>query len=100
MRQDVDEGTAVEKWSTVGVTISKGSERVDVKALNLSGMDKEQAEEILKDKDLIPSAKEEANDTVPKGKVIRVGTEEAKAGDTVELFVSSGPKPFRDRCQS
>ena len=92
MRQDVDEGTAVEKLSTVGVTISKGSERVDVKALNLSGMDKKQAEEILKDKDLIPSAKEEANDTVPKGKVIRVGTEEAKAGDTVELFVSSGPK--------
>ena len=92
MRQDVDEGTAVEKWSTVGVTISKGSERVDVKALNLSGMDKKQAEEILKDKDLIPSAKEEANDTVPKGKVIRFGTEEAKAGDTVELFVSSGPK--------
>ena len=92
MRHDVDEGTAVEKWSTVGVTISKGSERVDVKALNLSGMDKKQAEEILKDKDLIPSAKEEANDTVPKGKVIRVGTEEAKAGDTVELFVSSGPK--------
>lgn len=92
MRQDVDEGTAVEKWSTVGVIISKGSERVDVKALNLSGMDKKQAEEILKDKDLIPSAKEEANDTVPKGKVIRVGTEEAKAGDTVELFVSSGPK--------
>lgn len=92
MRQDVDKGTAVEKWSTVGVTISKGSERVDVKALNLSGMDKKQAEEILKDKDLIPSAKEEANDTVPKGKVIRVGTEEAKAGDTVELFVSSGPK--------
>ncbi|MBD9076154.1 MAG: Stk1 family PASTA domain-containing Ser/Thr kinase, partial [Clostridium sp.] len=92
MRQDVDEGTAVEKWSTVGVTISKGSERVDVKALNLSGMDKKQAEEILKDKDLIPSAKEEANDTVPKGKVIRVGTEEAKAGDTVALFVSSGPK--------
>ncbi len=92
MRQDVDEGTAVEKWSTVGVTISKGSERVDVKALNLSGMDKKQAEEILKDKDLIPSAKEEANDTVPKGKVIRVGTEEAKTGDTVELFVSSGPK--------
>lgn len=92
MRQDVDEGTAVEKWSIVGVTISKGSERVDVKALNLSGMDKKQAEEILKDKDLIPSAKEEANDTVPKGKVIRVGTEEAKAGDTVELFVSSGPK--------
>lgn len=92
MRQYVDEGTAVEKWSTVGVIISKGSERVDVKALNLSGMDKKQAEEILKDKDLIPSAKEEANDTVPKGKVIRVGTEEAKAGDTVELFVSSGPK--------
>lgn len=92
MRQDVDEGTAVEKWSTVGVTISKGSERVDVKALHLSGMDKKQAEELLKDKDLIPSAKEEANDTVPKGKVIRVGAEEAKAGDTVELFVSSGPK--------
>ena len=44
MRQDVDEGTAVEKWSTVGVIISKGSERVDVKALNLSGMDKKQAE--------------------------------------------------------
>lgn len=92
MRQDVDEGTAVEKWSTVGVTISKGSDRVDVKALNLSGMDKKQAEELLKEKDLIPAVKEEANDTVTKGNVIRAGTEEAKAGDTVELFVSSGPK--------
>lgn len=92
MRQDVDEGTEVEKWSIVGVTISKGSDHVDVKALNLSGMDKKQAEELLKDKDLIPAVKEESHDTVPKGKIIRVGTDEAKAGDTVELFVSSGPK--------
>lgn len=92
MRQDVDEGTAVEKWSTVGVTISKGSDRVDVKALNLSGMDRKQAEELLKEKDLISAVKEESHDTVPKGKVIRVGKDEAKAGDTVELFISSGPK--------
>lgn len=92
MRQDVDEGTAVEKWSTVGVTVSRGSDRVDVKALNLSGMDKKQAEELLKEKDLVPSVKEEANDTIPKGKVIRAGTDEARAGEMVELFVSSGPK--------
>ena len=31
MRQDVDAGSTVEKWSTVGVTISKGSDRVERK---------------------------------------------------------------------
>ena len=30
MRQDVAEGEVVEKWSTVGVTISKGSDKVDL----------------------------------------------------------------------
>lgn len=36
MRQDVAEGEVVEKWSTVGVTISKGSDKVDLSSLGRS----------------------------------------------------------------
>ena len=91
MRQDVDAGSTVEKWSTVGVTISKGSDRVDVKSLGLSNMDQKKAETLLKEKGLSVSIKEAASDTVAKGKVISWSTDEAKAGDTIELTVSTGP---------
>ena len=43
MRQDVAEGEVVEKWSTVGVTISKGSDKVDLTSLGLEQLSGEDA---------------------------------------------------------
>ncbi len=43
MGQDILAGTVVKKWSTVGVTISKGSDKVDLNALDLTQMTGEDA---------------------------------------------------------
>ena len=92
MRQDVAEGEVVEKWSTVGVTISKGSDKVDLSSLGLEQLSGEDAQKLLKDKELQVTLKEEANDNIETGKVIRYSPQQAKAGDTIELVVSTGPK--------
>ena len=83
MRQDVAEGEVVEKWSTVGVTISKGSDKVDLSSLGLEQLSGEDAQKLLKDKELQVTLKEEANDNVETGKVIRYSPQQAKAGDTI-----------------
>ena len=92
MRQDVAEGEVVEKWSTVGVTISKGSDKVDLSSLGLEQLSGEDAQKLLKDKELQVTLKEEANDNIETGKVIRYSPQQAKAGDTIELVISTGPK--------
>ena len=92
MRQDVAEGEVVEKWSRVGVTISKGSDKVDLSSLGLEQLSGEDAQKLLKDKELQVTLKEEANDNIETGKVIRYSPQQAKAGDTIELVVSTGPK--------
>ncbi len=92
MRQDVAEGEVVEKWSTVGVTISKGSDKVDLTSLGLEQLSGEDAQKLLTDKDLKVDLKEESNDSIETGKVIRYSPQQAKVGDTIELVVSTGPK--------
>ena len=92
MSQTVVEGDAVEKGTDVGVTISLGSDKVDLAALNLTQMTADQAEALLKEKNLLVQRREEPNDTVPQGNVIRYSPETAKAGETVTLYVSTGPQ--------
>lgn len=92
MSQTVVEGDAVEKGTDVGVTISLGSDKVDLAALNLSQMTADQAEALLKEKNLLVQRREEPNDTVPQGNVIRYSPETAKAGENVTLYVSTGPQ--------
>lgn len=92
MRQDVAEGEVVEKWSAVGVTISKGSDKVDLSSLGLEQLSGEDAGKLLRDNGLAVTLKEEANDNIETGKVIRYSPGQAKVGDTVELVVSTGPK--------
>ncbi len=90
MAQATAEGTAVDKWSTVDVTVSKGSDRIDLQALNLLQMTREEAEALLKENFTV-DVKEEFSDTAVKGKVIRFSPQIARVGETVELTVSSGP---------
>ena len=90
--QAVAEGTVVDKWSTVSVTVSKGSDKVSLSSLNLHKMTGTEAANALQEKGLTPETKEEFNDTVPKGNVIRVTPEVAKVGESVQLFVSKGPQ--------
>ncbi len=92
MAQDYDSGTIVKKWDTIGVTISKGSDRVDLNALNLTVMTGAAAKTLLEEKGLTVELKPEYSDSVPKDTVVRYKPEEAKVGDSVELYVSQGPK--------
>ena len=92
MSQTVVEGDAVEKGTDVGVTISLGSDKVDLAALNLTQMTADQAEALLKEKNLLVQRREEPNDTVAQGNVIRYSPETAKAGENVTLYVSTGPQ--------
>ena len=92
MRQDINSGDAVEKWSTVGVTVSKGSDKVDLSALGLLQLTGDQAKALLEEKGLTVQRRDENNAAVPKGNVIRFTPDNAKVGESVTLFVSSGPQ--------
>lgn len=90
MSQTILADTVVDKWSTVNVTVSKGSDKVDLTALNLLEMTAAEATELLENKGLVVVKKEENSDNVVKGNVIRYNPETAKVGDSVEITVSLG----------
>lgn len=91
MAQTITEGSVVDKWSTVDVTLSRGSDKVDLRALNILGMTAEEATELLEEKGLVVKRKDENSDNVVKGNVIRYNPETAKVGESVELTVSLEP---------
>ena len=97
MRQDVDAGSTVEKWSTVGVTISKGSDKVDLNALDLTQMTGEDARLLLEQKGLVVEVREENSDTAIKGNVIRFSPQVVKVGESVSLYVSKGSQNVEGR---
>ena len=90
MSQKIAEGTVVDKWSRVGVTISKGSDKVDLTALGLVQKTYDEARVLLEENELTAQKKEEPSDTVEAGKVIRFSPETAKRGESVTLYVSKG----------
>lgn len=97
MAQEYDAGAVVKKWDTVGVTISKGSDRVDLAGLSLTSMTGGAAKALLEEKGLTAEIKPENSDTVAKDTVIRYQPDTAKVGDSVTLFVSQGPKVVEGR---
>ena len=92
MGQDIPEGQAVERGSSVGVTISKGTDRVVLSEMNLPGMTLTQAQELLEESGLLVTVNREYNDQTPAGQVIRFSPDEAKVGESVTLVVSQGPQ--------
>ena len=90
MRQDILEGTVVKKWSTVKVTISKGSDKIDLGTMNLVQMKGEDAKLLLEQKGLTVKTSEETSATVAKGNVTRFSPQVVKAGESVNLYISKG----------
>ena len=97
MGQDILAGTVVKKWSTVGVTISKGSDKVDLNALDLTQMTGEDARLLLEQKGLVVEVREENSDTAIKGNVIRFSPQVVKVGESVSLYVSKGSQNVEGR---
>lgn len=81
----------VKEGSTVSVVVSKGQEKTTVP--NVKGKEKEEAIKLLEDAKLKVEVIEETSKTVKEGFVISQETapdEEAFAGDTVKIHVSTG----------
>ena len=86
-----DEGTVVEKNSTITIIVSLGAKAFDVP--DVAGKDKDEAKKTLKDLGLNVKIEYKADDTVEVEKVLSTepaAYTQAKYGDDITVFVSSG----------
>lgn len=92
LSQNPKAGEKREKGSKINITVSQGTEQVDVP--DVAGLHPEEAKKLLKEKGLVPSAGEAAySDDVEEGLVITTNPESGTtvdAGSTVEYIVSLG----------
>lgn len=79
------------------MTISKGSDKVDLNAMDLTQMTGEDARLLLEQKGLTVEVREENSDTVIKGNVIRFSPQVVKVGEGVSLYVSKGSQNVEGR---
>jgi len=89
--KDVTNLPAVKEGSTIKVIVSKGQEKTTVP--KVVGLEKEEAEQALKEAKLEVEIVEETSKKVEEGYVISQETDpdtEAFAGDTVKIHVSTG----------
>ncbi len=92
IRQSIAAGTVVSKQTEVTVTIGEGNDSIDLTTLGLEEMSGEDAKKILEDDyKLTVEEQNESSDTVESGKVIRYSPSTVSTGDTVALYISSGP---------
>ena len=91
--QSPEEGTVVQKYSTVDVVVSSGNGMIDLSQLGLTGMDQIGSSSVLGQNGLQPVFEEEYNDMVAVGRIIRYEPAQARTGETVTLYVSLGPAP-------
>lgn len=89
--QENKAGTPVPKYSTVNVTVSNGSNKIDLEEMKLTELTGEAAKRLLETKKLTVSTVEENSETIEKGKVIRYDPQNVKEGENVTLYISSGP---------
>ena len=81
----------IQKYSTVTVVVSNGSDLVKLSELTLEGMTEETAKVLLEQKKLIVKEEQEYHDTIKEGQVIRYEPSQARPGETVTLYISAGP---------
>jgi len=92
IRQTIPEGTIVNRYSTVDVIVSNGTDLVDLSKLqpSLVGMESEAARLLLEQKKLVPVLQSEFSDAVEEGKVTRYEPEKAREGESVTVYISAG----------
>ncbi|MCD8222765.1 MAG: Stk1 family PASTA domain-containing Ser/Thr kinase [Clostridiales bacterium] len=90
IRQEPEAGSVIVKWSDVTVTVSNGTDKVDITALDIENMDAASAVRILRAMNLEVVTETVENDSVEAGDVIGYTPELAEEGSVVTLYVSSG----------
>ena len=92
LSQEKEADSVVPRYSKVTVTVSSGSNKIDLTSLELTHMTLDTAVRLLEGKGLKTTVTEEASDTEEAGNIIRFEpADRAAIGDTVTLFVSTGP---------
>lgn len=91
--QEDEPGSVVARYSKVNVVVSAGSDKIELASLGITQMTLDTAVRLLEGKGLKTSIVEESNETIEKGSIIRFDpADKAALGQTVTLFVSTGPK--------
>ena len=91
--QDVKKGTMVDKYTTINLMVSSGSDAIEIP--DVSGKSLEDATSALEDAGFKVSQKTESSDKVDKDKVTRTepaGGEKMAAESNITIYVSSGPE--------
>ena len=91
--QQFPKGTVIQKYSTVTVVVSNGTDLINLSELSLEGMSRDAAKMLLEQKKLTVKQDQEYNNSVQKGMVIRYEPSQARPGETVTLYVSAGTAP-------
>ena len=85
--------SVVPRYSKVIVTISSGSDKVELASLQITNMTLDTAIRLLEGKGLKAAVVEENHEELPTGAILRVEPEDkAAVGETVTLYVSKGPE--------
>lgn len=91
--QEDEPDSIVHRYSKVIVTISSGSDKIDLESLGLTDMSLDTAIRLLEGKGLKTTVVEENDETIEIGKIMRFEPEDKAAADeTVTLYVSKGPE--------
>lgn len=91
--QENEPDSIVSRYSKVTVTISSGSDKIDISSLGITQMTLDTAVRLLEGKGLKATVVEESNEEVLTGNIIRLDPEDrASIGDTVTIYVSTGPE--------
>lgn len=84
--------SVVSRYSKVVVTISSGSDKIDLASLGLTDMTLDTAVRLIEGKGLKATVVEENDETIEAGTIMRFEPEDKAAiGDTVTFYVSKGP---------
>ncbi len=90
-RQEPAAGEVVLRGGSVNVVVSNGSNKLDLGELGISNLDGTTAEKFLASKNIIVRVVEEESEIVEKGAILRYEPSRVAEGESVTLYVSSGP---------
>ena len=92
LSQENEPDSIVPKYSKVVVTISSGSDKIELDSLGITEMTLDTAVRLLEGKGLKTAVVEEDSDDIEAGNIISFEPKDkAVVGDTVTLYVSTGP---------
>lgn len=92
LSQENEPDSVVPRYSKVVVTISNGSDKIELDSLGITEMTLDTAVRLLEGKGLKTAVVEEDSDDIEAGNIISFEPEDKAAlGDTVTLYVSTGP---------